>query len=60
MRCVVFVDCQSANAFHRLAGRGGAQVKAVVNHVAFHAQIIGQAHLPCFADLLEHHMQHQR
>ena len=38
----------------------GLQVEAATDQVALHAQFVGQPHTPCPANLLQHHMQHQR
>ena len=44
----------------RFRWRRRPQVEAVAHHVALHAQVIGQGHVPRAAQLLQRHVQHQR
>ena len=57
---VVFVNSQSAYAFHSFANHARAKIKAVMHHVALHTQVVSQSHAACSSNLLQRHMQHQR
>ena len=56
---MVFVHGQGADALQRFT-LPRAQIKAVAHQVTLHAQVLCQGHTPSAADLLQHHMQHQR